>query len=225
VSRSFQIITLVVVIGFAVYAGFVITGAIGSDSESKASTEQAKLEQALRDDSSYAERILNLEDDAPGLSYDELFTLCNKAIEQHTALMAQLQGIYPSIDLQLKARLIAYLDAANEVTREKKALFQDEQEAFKFNFNNKIESHQGFATYHVSARINALKPLQEYDRAAYRFQKAYEKVLKLEYAAEEQAKRCNIRFTPVFRTYQGSNFERAELAHQISARYINVAEP
>jgi hypothetical protein len=209
----------IVFISLAVYSAIIIT----RPSE-YASANKEKLELAILEDSAYAEQLAKMETSQRSISYEELSSVCNKAVEQNTALMSTFQGLSPSISHELKVRLIAYLDAANQVTRKKKELYLAEQEVFRFNFNNHSERQKGMVTYYVTVNIAKVEALQKYDQAASSFQNSYEKVVEAERELEQQTKRSGIHFTPIFRNYQASNIQYVESVHQLATRYGMTAK-
>src|SRR5687768_9610415 len=56
---------------------------------------KARLAEAVGRDSGYTETILKAESEASGMTYAELFQLCDKSIEDRTQLIVGLRGLYP----------------------------------------------------------------------------------------------------------------------------------
>lgn len=93
-----------------------------------------KLEEALNKDAGFTETILKIESESSGMSYKELFDLCEQSVIQRTDLIVHLRGLYPEINSQLKDSLVEFLTVENELVRNKSRVYRA-----SMNYNSNME--------------------------------------------------------------------------------------
>lgn len=104
-------------IGFVASIGFV-SYKLWMDS-----TERERLQEAFGKDSGYTETILKVEADTKTMTYQELFLLCDRSIQERTDLIIALRGGFLRTEAGVKTALIELLNAEQEVGRSKKAFY------------------------------------------------------------------------------------------------------
>jgi hypothetical protein len=83
-----------------------------------------RLEEAVGRDSGLTETILKIEAESGSMTFAELFSLCEKSVEDRTNLIVELRGLYPDIDSEVKNALVQHLTAENELIRQKSGFYR-----------------------------------------------------------------------------------------------------
>lgn len=113
-------ITAIAIVIASVIVGYFV------NRQMKGSAINGKLEEALGKDAGYTETIIKAGVEPTGLSYDQLFELCDRSIEERTNLIVELRGNYPEIRQDLKSTLISFLNSENDLIRQKSRLYHTE---------------------------------------------------------------------------------------------------
>lgn len=172
-----------------------------------------KLEEAIGRDAGYTETILKVESDASNMNYLELFTLCNKSIEDRTNLIVELRGLFPRIKYELKEDLIKFLNEENRLIRAKRDFYR-QQLSFSSSANVLKEyiSDSDYPTsisgleYSLkrvnSMRAELLKVVSAILVSADDYKASYTKLLKFESTLSKKMSKENIIFNQVFKQYE-----------------------
>ncbi|HPG40233.1 MAG TPA: hypothetical protein PLP19_14715 [bacterium] len=178
-----------------------------------------KLEEAIGKNAGYTETILKVESEASGMTFKELFDLCEKSIADRTNLIIELRGLYPDINFELKEKLIIFLNDENELIRAKRAFynhqldFTSSVELFQNHISDTPTSLYGWDYY--TKRTNLLKSelIQEITKiinSADNFKSNYVKLVEQENILTNSMNNENIRFPTIFKQYEESNIKLAD---------------
>jgi len=205
---AITVISLIIV--FAIAGYFV-------NRQMKLSTSSSKLEEAVGRDAGYTETIIMAEDEASSMSYQELFELCDKSIEERTNLLVELRGIYPEIQRELKTKLISFVNSENELIRQESRLYRSEL-AFSLASKSLKDAKKDYFSSLNSYDLERLrKKITEVTNAMYEmagnniiFVSNYKAVLEEESDIKIAMDQEGLRFV---RKYQQSNLE--EIRNQV----------
>jgi hypothetical protein len=193
----------------------LVSGAVvGAQHFKRQSEIKTKLEEAIGRDAGYTETILKVETDSSHITYGELFSLCDKSVEERTALIVELRGLYPSVNHTAKEKLIDFLNAENDTIRAKRDLYRRSMlldnamdatlEATK-DIPSSVYGWEYSNARVTRAKEEAVDAAKELQGSAAGFVESYQKTLRLEAGVAEATSRFGIRFNPIFKTYSASN--------------------
>jgi len=199
---------------------------------------KARLQEAIARDAGYTETILKLEKDAPSVTYQELFELCDKSINKRTDLIAEVRGLYPDVNAPAKEKLIEYLNSVNGFVRSKKAFFTahlrmssilDTQSEFVRRSNayqaavagdlrrrDVTSAEANLSAWNVLIREGA--QLDEQVRSATSeavakadaYARACDELARTESESERALRMLGVPFRPIFRAYHRQSLEEAD---------------
>jgi hypothetical protein len=180
-----------------------------------------RLEEAVGRDSGYTETILKIEAESGSMTFAELFSLCEKSIEDRTNLIVELRGLYPDMDSEVKNALVQHLTAENELIRQKVGFYRKQLavntalELYMDELADPPSSYYGWDYY--KARVAKLKTdtskaMSEMVTEGTEFVKTYESLVHREKSLGEQMDQAGIRFIRVFEKYKGQNVKKAQEA-------------
>jgi hypothetical protein len=177
-----------------------------------------KLGEAIGKDLGLTETILKVESESSKITYGEFFELCNKSVENRTNLIAELRGLFPEMDYQLKTRLVEHLSAENEIVRSKRDFYRKSMEqssaadSYLEQSKDYPSSSYGWDFYRDrlrQAKAKVLETARETEESADEFLRAYEKMAKEETAIAKEAQSAGLRFEPIFQKHAKENQMRA----------------
>lgn len=204
------VLLLVVIAGFATYIGY---------QQMRISKLNQKLEEAVGKNAGYTEIIVKVESEATAMTYAELFRLCDKSIEDRTSLVAELRGLYPDIESDLRQKLIEFLNAENELVRQKRAFYRKQLElsssldSLVEHIKDKPRSSYGWEYYEQrSAKLKGKirETSLEMTKEASHFIDTYKALVEREREIETEMKKAGIRFVAFFQQYADQNIKFAE---------------
>ncbi len=178
-----------------------------------------KLEEAIGKNAGYTETIIKVEAEASGMTYKELFDLCDKSIEDRTTLIVELRGLYPDIDYELKEKLIEFLNHENELTRSKRAFYRHQldlsssTEILQEHLADTPSSSYGWDYYRKrsnSLKNDLLEAISEIISSADNFKSNYLELVEQESNLTSSMSAENIRFPTIFKQYEESNIKLAD---------------
>lgn len=191
----------------------------------KLSALNSKLEEAVGKDAGYIETIIKVEAEASSMSYQEFFELCEKSIEGRTNLLVELRGLYPEIQSDLKHKLIDFLNAENELVRQKSHFYR-KQLSFSTAFDSYNEHLSDYPTssygweYWIRRSTNLkseiVKAASEMTESANGFISTYKSLVAQETGVKKEMEAAGLRFTGFFEKYQESNIKFAEDAKTLA---------
>lgn len=209
----------------AVVAIFVVVLGVGSSIVGNKLIKMARLnerlEEAVGRDSGYTETILKIEAESGSMTYAELFSLCEKSIEDRTRLIIELRGLYPDIDSEMKTALVEHLAEENELVRQKVAFYRKQME-----LNSSLElyldqladtptSPYGWDYYNTRlARLkaDASDAISGMIEEGTEFVSTYEKLVDKEKDLGASLDQAGLRFVRVFEKYKSQNVGKAREA-------------
>lgn len=177
-----------------------------------------KLEEAVGRDSGYTETILKIEAESGSMTYAELFSLCEKSIDDRTNLIVELRGLYPDIDSKVKNALVEHLTHENELIRQKVGFYRKQLavstalELYTEHIADPPSSYYGWDYFKArSAKLKneATQAISEMVAEGSQFVKTYETVAQRERALGDQMDRAGLRFIRVFERYKAQNVDKA----------------
>lgn len=190
-----------------------------------------KLGEAIGKDLGLTETILKIETESSEITYEEIFDLCNKSVENRTNLIVELRGLYPEMDYQLKTRLVEYLSAENDFVRAKRNFYRKivgqltAARLYLEELGDRPTSVYGWALYRDrlrQLREEAIKAAREAEESADEFLKLYENMAIQEQAIAKEAQAAGLRFEPIFQKHAGGNQNRAEEVKQGAQRLAKL---
>jgi hypothetical protein len=170
---------------------------------------KAALAEAVGRDSGYTETILKIESEASGMTFLELFQLCDKSIEDRTQLVVELRGLYPEIEYEVKEQLIDFLNSENELVRSKRAFYRHQLNLSTIfdrvqNLIRDTPSSSFERTYWLKRaseiREDGLESASEVIDAADRFSRLYSSMTSQEEQLAQAMEDERIRFRRIFAT-------------------------
>ena len=178
-----------------------------------------KLGEAIGKNAGYTETILKVEAEASGMTYKELFDLCDKSIEDRTNLVIELRGLYPDIDYELKEKLIEFLNHENELIRSKRALYRHQltfstsTEILQEHLADTPSSSYGWDYYRKRAnklKVDLVDSITEIVASTDNFKSSYLKLVDQESKLSGSMNVEGIRFPTIFQEYKDSNVKLAD---------------
>jgi len=178
-----------------------------------------KLEEAIGKNAGYAETILKVEAEASGMTYAELFNLCDKSIDDRTNLIVELRGLYPDVDYKMKEELIEFLNHENELTRAKRAFYRhlltmsSSMERLQKHVSDRPSSDYGWDYYYKrtnSLKTELIKAITDIVSSADDFKSNYVKLVEQESTLSISMSAEGIRFPTVFKQYEEANIKLAD---------------
>ena len=180
-----------------------------------------RLEAAVGRDSGLTETILKIEAESGSMTFAELFSLCEKSVEDRTNLIVELRGLYPDIASEVKNSLVQHLTAENELIRQKAAFYRRQLavntalELYLDEVSDPPTSYYGWDYYKnrvAKLKNEATEAKSEMVAAGTQFVKTYETLVQQEKSLGEQMDRAGLRFVRVFEKYKGQNVGKAHEA-------------
>lgn len=210
----------IVLISLLAIIVIIISGYFGYKSY-RLSLLKNELEKAIGKDAGYTETILKIEQEATSMTYQELFDLCDKSVDDRTNLMIELRGLYPDIKYELKDNLIEFLSIENELVRNKKAyyrysmLFSTDMKLYNEHESDYPSSSYGW-DYYFKRSEELMKELKD-DRkeilsAGEAFINRFNEILIKEDELDKAMNKANIRFQKIFEKYKDTNLGDIEKA-------------
>jgi len=194
----------------------------------KLSEINKKLEEAIGKDAGYTETIIKVEKDASSITYQELFDLCDKSIDQRTNLIVELRGLYSSIENETKNKLLEFLNYENELIRNKKQFYQK-----LFSFSSALIAYQEHSSdpprsitdgwdyyFEMSNKLKSevIDAAFKMELDADMFIYSYSEIVKREKEVKILLDDSNIRFQGFFQKYEKENIKKAEDAKTLASR-------
>jgi zinc-ribbon domain len=178
-----------------------------------------RLEEAVGKDSGYTETILKIEAESGSMTYAELFSLCEKSIQDRTNLIIELRGLYPSVDSDLKDALVEHLTSENELIRQKAGFYRKQMavntalELYLDELKDPPSSYYGWDYYET--RLAKLKSDTSEAMSAMiaegtEFVKSYEALIQREKSLDEKMNHADLRFVRVFEKHKAQNIAKAK---------------
>jgi len=140
----------------------------------------------------------------------ELFSLCDKSIDDRTNLIIELRGLYPEIDYELKEELLEFLNHENELTRAKRAFYRHQltmsgsRERLQEHVSDVPSSHYGWDYYEKrtgSLKTKLIKAVTDIISSADTFKSNYIKLVEQQSASSTSMSAEGIRFPTIFKKY------------------------
>lgn len=192
-----------------------------------------KLEETIGRDAGSAEVVLKFEAEAKTATIDEAFRLFDKAIDDRTALIAELRGLYPDLANDFKAELIEYLIRENELVRSKRLMYQ---KMLGVSMATKVVEAQlrimeqfaqfGIGTQTLIEEVEELKKrASELQGYAEGFWQRYEEVCRYEGRMESRAASLDIRFVSVARKFRNGNRKIKDDATRTAEGMLRLKSP
>lgn len=208
-KKIILIILLILVIGLP--TGYYINYRI------KVSNFNEKLQNALGKDAGLIETILKVESESLSMSFQELFNLCDKSVNDRTNIIVDLRGLYPQMESKLKDSLIDFLNKENELVRAKSQAYR---QIMNFSTNLKLlreyksEYHYSYDEFYYSQlhkyKSDILENISEMDNDLQTFRTNYNSLIIKEKNISLLIKKESLRFIPFFDKYKKSNFKFIE---------------
>jgi hypothetical protein len=189
------------------------------------SSLNSELEEAVQKDAGYTESIIKVETEASTISYKELFDLCEKSIEGRTNLIVQLRGLYPETESELKNKLIEFLNAENELVRQKSQFYRKQLafsssfDLYKAHLENLPSSYYGWDYWEKSSKelkSEMEKAASDMTQSADCFVSTYKTLVENESVLKRSMELAGLRFVGFFEKYQQSNIRLAEDAKTLA---------
>jgi len=203
----------------------IIGGYIYISHQMRLSEINKKLEEAIGKDAGFTETIIKVEKDASSITYQELFDLCDKSIEQRTNLIVELRGLYPDIESNVKDKLIEFLNNESELVRNKKQFyrkkltFSSANDSYIEHTKDTPSSLYGWDYYWKrwdKLKISMFEAAGEMETNAQRFINCYHEIVSKEKELKPLLKEENIRYNGFFEKYAEENFKIAEDAKELA---------
>ena len=233
---------VIVIISVAVVFAGVLALAPLARKQYRVYALRERLQEAIARDAGYTETILKIEKDAPAVTYQEVFDLCDKSVSKRTDLISEVRGLYPDLDTAAKQKVIDYLNAVNGFVRCKKAFFAAHFKLSKM-LDTKAQYLRRSDEYHASlesdirrrdtdsgfAHLNAWKALiregsqfesqipssrAEVVSTADAYTEACNELADIESESEKALRLASIPFKPIFRAYHRRSVEDAQKQKQ-----------
>ena len=197
---------------------------------------KSKLETAMGTDAGYTETILKIESDASNITYNEIFALCDKSVEDRQKLIVELRGLYPGLRYELKDKLIEFLNAENELIRSKSSFYRQRvqlsaaMELWIAVFDMPTPtSLYGWDYYYNSRetklRFDARVKAAEMITSADSLLSAYQKIAAQEEGVAAEMERAGMRFVRSIKRYQSVHSKKAleakESAEKVRATFAS----
>lgn len=202
---------------------------VGAQHFKRQSEIKTKLEEAIGRDAGYTETILKMETDSSHITYGELFNLCDKSVEERTALIVELRGLYPSVNHAAKEKLIDFLNAENDTIRAKRDLYRKSMllssamDTVREAIKDAPSSEYGWEYYHATvtrSKQETADAAKELQGSAASFVESYQKTLRLEAGVAEATSHFGIRFNPIFKAYNAANSKEGKDAGDMASGVI-----
>jgi hypothetical protein len=213
--RSYVKLSLIIV---SVLTLLVVTGYF-INKQIKLSALNKQLEEAVGKDSGYTETIIKVESESSSISYKEFFELCEKSIDGRTNLIIELRGLYPEIESELKNNLIDFLNAENELVRQKQQFYRKHL-SFSTNLEFYTDHIKDFPTSSYGwdywekrsskLRNDLVKDASDIMEYSDSYKSTYKTLLTKESEVKKLMISSDLRFNSLFEKYEKSNIKFAD---------------